>query len=304
MCLFRSNLPEGQASAASGALCAWHFRPTLAGFRVAAREALRQELPPHALLWVADTNYRAPAGSATASNLRVNRTFMQDADFAVRYAADDRWDLLYRMLWRLSHDEPHLLSMHSDPCVVKFTRYVQGVRRELHKMKAFVRFKEIDWIPGTQRYVAWFEPEHDVLALAAKFFVRRLSNMNWSVLTPNGCAHWDCPPARESACDSGNSSAKGVLSFSPGISRPERLDDPTDALWRTYFRHTFNPARIKFNAMRSEMPQKYWKNLPEAQDISELILRADSRLHEMLTHSPRSEAKLNCGPRPGKLSSA
>ena len=42
-------------------------------------------------------------------------------------------------------------------------------------------------------------------------------------------------------------------------------------LWRTYYATIFNPARLKVKAMQAEMPKKYWRNLPEAELIPELI---------------------------------
>ena len=66
----------------------------------------------------------------------------------------------------------------------------KAVRRDEHKMHAFVRFREI----GRERdahYVAWFEPEHHIVELAAPFFARRFADMPWSILTPDLCAHWD-----------------------------------------------------------------------------------------------------------------
>lgn len=49
------------------------------------------------------------------------------------------------------------------------------VRRDIHKMHAFVRFREFEG-----RFVAFFEPEHHVVRRAASFFVERFTNMRWS----------------------------------------------------------------------------------------------------------------------------
>ncbi len=56
------------------------------------------------------------------------------------------------------------------------------IRRERHKMEAFVRFREIADDEGAL-YVAWFEPEHHVVELTAPFFARRFASMRWSILT-------------------------------------------------------------------------------------------------------------------------
>jgi DNA polymerase len=62
--------------------------------------------------------------------------------------------------------------------------------------------------------------------------------------------------------------------------------DALDDLWRTYYAHIFNPARLKVAAMRSEMPQKYWRNLPEARLIRPLIASAEARAREMVELAP------------------
>src|SRR5690606_16169167 len=96
----------------------------------------------------------------------------------------------------------------------------------------------------------------------AGFFVRRFANMRWSILTPKGSLHWDGetleegPPAQRSDAPAG---------------------DPTEDLWRKYYASIFNPARLKVGAMLKEMPRKYWKNMPEAALIPDLVAGAQTR---------------------------
>lgn len=151
-------------------------------------------------------------------------------------------------------------------------------------MKAFVRFRAVTE-PGHDdpRYVAWFEPDHHIVAHASGFFRRRFASMRWSILTPDTCAHWE---------------GGGEVWSTPGTNRSAAPEaDEMETAWQTYYRHIFNPARVKLAAMRAEMPQKYWKNLPEARLIPELIRHADRRAATM-TGVPRPEQTLRCGPRP------
>jgi hypothetical protein len=86
-------------------------------------------------------------------------------------------------------------------------------------------------------------------------------------LTPDECASWDGEK----------------LSFMPGMNRHDAPDaDAHDDLWRTYYRSIFNPARLKVQAMQSEMPKKYWKNLPEAGIIAGLINGSEKRVQTMI----------------------
>ncbi|MEV9012116.1 DUF4130 domain-containing protein, partial [Klebsiella pneumoniae] len=52
-------------------------------------------------------------------------------------------------------------------------------------------------------------------------------------------------------------------------------------LWLTYYASIFNPARGKVKAMQAEMPKKYWKNLPEAALIADLLAQAPARVAAM-----------------------
>jgi uracil-DNA glycosylase len=60
-----------------------------------------------------------------------------------------------------------------------------------------------------------------------------------------------------------------------------------EAAWRTYYRNIFNPAQLKVKMMKQAMPQRYWKNLPEADIISELIEGSTRRVAGMLAAEPR-----------------
>ncbi len=119
-------------------------------------------------------------------------------------------------------------------------RLAQSVRRDTHKMRAFVRFREVAEPEGT-RYVAWFEPDHFIVEANAAFFVRRFATMVWSILTPYRSAHWNGEET----------------SFTPGANRADVPDDDKlEAYWRAYFSSIFNPARLKIGAMTSEMPRQ------------------------------------------------
>jgi DNA polymerase len=157
-------------------------------------------------------------------------------------------------LWRLrgNHD---LLSVATDPDVALVNAMARAVHRDEHKMHAFVRFREVGREPKSH-YVAWFEPEHHIVELAAPFFARRFADMPWSILTPELSAHWD-----------GHS-----LAFTEGVAKAEApTEDRLEETWRRYYASIFNPARLKVKAMEREMPKKYWRNLPEASLIKPLI---------------------------------
>jgi DNA polymerase len=201
---------------------------------------------------------------------RVPREFPSLARLVAAHAAPNRWEILYRVLWRLTHGERQLLHLFTDPDVHSLRTWEKAVRRELHKLTAFVRFRLVRSDDGSDHYIAWYEPEHDVIALGAPFFQRRFASMRWSILSPRRCMHWDSEKLYET----------------PGVSRDSApTDDTLEPLWRTYYGSIFNPARLKVPAMLREMPRRYWTNLPEAELIEKLIAGALPRTEAMLADS-------------------
>lgn len=206
---------------------------------------------------------RPPRGDER--EVRVPRDFVDLAREVVLHRCEDRFDLLYRLLWRLG-DEPDLMKVVSDRDVAEALERAKTVGRASHKMKAFVRFRRIEDEAG-EAWVAWFEPAHRVLEKTAPFFQRRFASLRWSILTPDGSARWD----------------REALSFGPPASRDMApAEDEVEALWKTYYASTFNPARLKLKAMRGEMAKRYWKNLPEAAMIPELAARSAVRTETMV----------------------
>jgi DNA polymerase len=191
--------------------------------------------------------------------------FVDLAKSVILHRDPQRFALLYRMLWRLrSHHD--LLQLATDPDTAKLESMAKAIRRDEHKMHAFVRFREIGREPKSH-FVAWFEPEHHIVELGAPFFARRFADMAWSILTPDLCAHWD----------------GHTVSFSPGVDKSMApSSDRLEEVWLTYYANIFNPARLKTKAMQKEMPKKYWRNLPEAALIKPLIEKAERVTGEMI----------------------
>ncbi|HEX8363441.1 MAG TPA: hypothetical protein VF613_25195, partial [Longimicrobium sp.] len=86
--------------------------PAYHAWRNAARGLLAAEAEPRALLWEeADDDQPAlpglveDASGAEGSTARVPRAFLELAEAAACHSDAERWALLYRVLWRLTHGE-------------------------------------------------------------------------------------------------------------------------------------------------------------------------------------------------------
>ncbi len=243
------------------------------GWRRAARALALSDVKPSDVTWhVAGDAPELFEPSAPLDQpegtFNVSTRFVELAQTAILHRNPERFALLYRLLWRLrkNHD---LLDIATDPDVAQVTAMAKAVRRDEHKMHAFVRFREVGR-EQKSHFVAWFEPQHHIVELAAPFFAGRFADMPWSILTPDACAHWD----------------GFAVSITPGVSKAEApTQDRLEETWRRYYASIFNPARLKVKAMQAEMPRKYWRNLPEASLIKPLIESAERAASAMIANA-------------------
>ena len=271
-----------------------------AGFRQATRVLLAVGAEPHAIHWrwqdtharqsaavdlfAADTHGSLAGKALTPDALdqlplppgkpvRLHPSQLSALKLACCHSSAGRFALCYRWLYRLQQS-PRLRGDALDADWREIERLAKSEGRDIHKMYAFVRFRPTRTAKGESIDIAWFEPDHFIVRAASGFFMRRFSNMRWAILTPQCSVHWDLQQLQfaEGSC----------AAAAPG-------PDAGEALWLTYYQSTFNPARLKEQAMQREMPRKYWKNLPEARLISAMVASATGRTERMLALHGRSD---------------
>ena len=249
------------------------------GFRHAARALAQAGVPPGQVDWrvagdaggdLFGTGEEEGDGIAALPALhpapQVPAAFVHLCETLVLHRDPVRFALMYRLLWRMAHED----ALRHDPLDadrLQARRMARAVARDMHKMHAFVRFRPVADEGGQTLHVAWFEPDHYITEANAGFFVRRFTQMRWAILTPDASVRWDGT----------------TLHTGPGARRSDAPPpDAGEALWLTYYRHIFNPARLKLDMMKKEMPRRYWHNLPEATLISELAQDAPRRSARMV----------------------
>jgi probable DNA metabolism protein len=248
------------------------------GFSLAVRALRAEDVAPAQVAWrVGGGDDAAPglfdsgderraADMAATGTMPLPRGFVDAARQVFLHASPERLPLIHRLALHIADDarawdDP----LHEDR--LQFERLHREVRREIHKMHAFVRFRRIESDDTGVRHVAWFEPGHHVLEAAAPFFARRFATMRWAILTPRASVEWD----------------GHALAFGPGMRREDAPPaDAGEALWLAYYRAIFNPARVKVAMMKKEMPVRFWKNLPEAAAVPELLAQAPQRGQRMV----------------------
>jgi probable DNA metabolism protein len=208
-----------------------------AGWTRAARHFLAEAVSPERIAWLSSSDQiglpfpalsLADIGDVPASaRRRVPRAFHTLAELVACHRSSGKWDGLYRLLWRVSHEGRAVLEQDLLDDVQRVKDMAAQVRRDEHKMRAFVRFVPVP-DGETTRHVAWYDPDHLIVERAAPFFADRFASMDWSILTPDRSVHWD----------------RHTLSFSEGVqSAPARDAGAVEQLWRVYYESVFNPAR-------------------------------------------------------------
>ena len=246
---------------------------TYAAWRDEARRLAEQGVPPEDVVWSRGDSTpglfdAAPLAQATPREIRVPKTFLGMARAVAAHSDPERFALLYSALVRLQNS-PRLLSDRSDRTIQRLRILEKAVHRDQHKMKAFLRFRELKTAPR-RSFVAWFEPTHFIMENMVSFFENRFASMDFLIVTPDISMRF----------------TDGRTTLEDGVPRPPELEDGAEELWKTYFANIFNPARLKISAMQSEMPKKYWKNLPEAELIPGLIADARAREQKMQASAP------------------
>jgi probable DNA metabolism protein len=249
------------------------------GWRAAARSLALADVPAEDVVWQVGNapadlfgGGADPLPAAPGAIFSVPRAFLTLAETAICHSDPERFAMLYTLLVRV-RAQPGLIDDEADPLVRRIAVMAKAVRRDIHKMRAFLRFREIGE-GEDRRFVAWFEPEQHIVRANAAFFVRRFATMRWSILTPELSVHWDGE----------------TLTEAPGATKADAPDgDPLEQTWATYYASIFNPARVKIGAMRKEMPKKYWKNMPETALVPGLIAGAQAREAGMIANARKAD---------------
>jgi DNA polymerase len=254
---------------------------TFAEWREAARELLVHDVPPELLTWGTphaggDLFSGAPPAAGQAHNPADNtveipppsqprhpppsipRSLMDMLQSAACCRVPDRWAFLYRVIWRWQRGE-HDVQSPADEDGARLHAMVKAVRREEHDMHAYIRFRERPLDAGPPRFVAWYEPQHDVLPQVARHFVSRMGKVSWMIATPEASVLWD---------------GQTLHNTGPLVKSSEELEDAGEALWLTYYRSVFNPARLNQSVMQQHIPSHRWKNLPEGKIVTHMISEA------------------------------
>lgn len=238
-------------------------------WRACARDLLAHKVAPSAVQWISHKDdgdlfsagaepAPAPGVKPGSPTVRISRKLMDMLQTAACCRVPNRWAFLYLVMWRWQQGEHDVLSA-ADEDGAKLHAMVKAVKREEHDMHAYIRFRERRADAGPPQFVAWFEPSHDVLPQVARHFAARMGRITWMIATPEASVMWD---------------GATLHSTGPLMRGPEDIDDAGEALWLTYYRSIFNPARLNADLMHGHIPSRFWKNLPEGSVVPAMVSQA------------------------------
>lgn len=250
------------------------YASTFEQWRAQARTLLARRIAPHEISWhqsdaevdlfaMQDADLVAtPPGSVADDQLntipRIPRKMMDLLECAACFRVADRWAFLYLVVWRWQRGEKDVLSP-ADEDGRRLAAIVKAVRREIHDMHAYLRFRECADPEIGPRFIAWYEPAHDILPQVAQHFAGRMGGTSWLIGTPDATALWN---GQE-------------LHFSgPLLKGPHDTQDAGETLWLRYYKSIFNPARLNMRVMQSHITSRFWKNLPEGVIVPEMVANA------------------------------
>ena len=139
-------------------------------------------------------------------------------------------------------------------CVSEVLRISSYVMHEAHKMKGFLRFKELE----KNILYAEMEPTNDILFLISCHFTKRLKNEFWiikdnrrKILSIYDKKHFIIVKDEE---------------FQLSIIRESNNEKDIEALWKTFYKTISIKERKNDRCRRNFMPKKYWKYITEVKE--------------------------------------
>lgn len=170
----------------------------VAGFHAEAARLLAGRVPPETVEWSAPPRARVDEGGqgevratirSRAARAIVPQSFLRLTELVVLHRDPLRFDLLYRLLWRLVY-EPMLRHDAADADLLRLRQMAQAVRRDIQRMKSHLVFRPLQ-LKGTTVQVCWYEPVHFVTELVAQGLATRQAGAPWLLLSPDRSLSWD-----------------------------------------------------------------------------------------------------------------
>lgn len=139
-------------------------------------------------------------------------------------------------------------------CVSKVLKISNYVMHECHKMKGFLRFKELE----NKVLYAEMEPTNDILFLVSCHFSKRLKNEYWIIK--------DNKRRILSIYDKSNFLIVSEDEFCLSTTKLSNDEKNIQSLWKMFYKTIGIAERKNDRCRRNFMPKKYWKYIIEVME--------------------------------------
>jgi probable DNA metabolism protein len=139
--------------------------------------------------------------------------------------------------------------------VLRVSEMVRFVRREKHRMEAFIRFQKLK----DETFYAAIEPDFNVLPLLIKHFKDRYADQQWIIydIRRKYGVHYNLHDIQYVTLNFSDVKATNVVS---AYTEDEGL---YQELWKNYFKSVNIPARKNAKLHLMHVPRRYWRHLTE-----------------------------------------
>jgi probable DNA metabolism protein len=140
--------------------------------------------------------------------------------------------------------------------VMRVSEMVRMVRREKHRMEAFVRFQKLK----DETFYATIEPDFNVLPLLIRHFKSRYADQKWIIydIRRNYGIYYDLHDTQYITLDFANVNKPGDV-----IAAFTEDEGIYQHLWKNYFTSVNIPSRKNTKLHVRHIPKRYWKHLTE-----------------------------------------
>jgi probable DNA metabolism protein len=139
--------------------------------------------------------------------------------------------------------------------VLRLADVLRMIRREKHRMEAFIRFQKLQ----DETYYSAIEPDFNVLPLLAKHFKNRYTDQKWIIydMRRNYGLFYNLFEVEFITLDFATARPDNVIS---SYTEDEGL---YQNLWKNYFKSVNIPARKNTKLHMRHIPKRYWRFLTE-----------------------------------------
>ena len=174
--------------------------------------------------------------------------------FSEKYNKEDL--ILFAVKYSLKYPQKNILGDYATPEIMEISKICRAVGREIHRMKAFVRFEKLQ----DEVFFAKIEPEFDVLSLIINHFRKRYADQKWMIFDVK--RHYGILYNLEEV-EFFYPQKEHLFSIKNSRKLHHEEEKSYQKLWQRYFLKTNISERKNTKLHLQGMPKKYWKYLTE-----------------------------------------